>query len=184
MQGRGRALPQFIAAAFAASRRRQPRSPRPLIPERAPPHRRCEPARAQAERPVAFVKRTPLVMLICRLASHAGTLRKKEPQMATEGMRTEPLSGTGVLFCGGHRAGEVAYNIRIAYPNPYTDLISGELEGPGVLQCNNLTNVILRLKDHQCVKLQAEGPAGDRLNFEIIDPASVQICEILRPPSR
>jgi hypothetical protein len=133
---------------------------------------------------VAFGKAHSFGYAYLPLASHAGTLRKKEPQMATEGMLTEPLSGTGVLFCGGHRAGEVAYNIRIAHPNPYTDVISGELEGPGVLQCNNLTNVILRLKDHQCVKLQAEGPAGDRLNFEIIDPASVQICEILRPPGR
>jgi hypothetical protein len=99
-------------------------------------------------------------------------------------MRTEPLSGTGVLFCGGHRAGEVTYHIRIADLNRSTDLISGELEGPGVLQCHDLTNVILRLKDHQSVKLQAEGPAGDRLNFEIIDPGSVHICETLRPPSR
>jgi hypothetical protein len=104
-------------------------------------------------------------------------LRKK---LATEKMIAEPLSGTGVLFCGGHRAGEVAYNIRIAYLNRSTDLISGELEGPGVLQCHDLTNVTLRLEDHQSVKLQAEGPAGDRLNFEIIDPGSVQICEILR----
>jgi hypothetical protein len=104
--------------------------------------------------------------------------------MATEGMLTEPVSGTGVLFCGGHRAGEVAYNIRIPYLNRSMDLISGELEGPGVLRCENFTNVILTLKDHQHLKLQAEAPAGDRLNFEIIDPGSVQICETLRPPTR
>src|SRR5262245_18328579 len=99
-------------------------------------------------------------------------------------MLTEPLSGTGVLLYVGIRAGAVAYHIRIAYLDTYTELISRELEGPGVLQCRDLTNVILRLNDHQCVKLQAEGPAGDHLNFEIIDPGSVQICEILRPPSR
>jgi hypothetical protein len=107
-----------------------------------------------------------------------------EEESGSKEMLTEPLSGAGVLFCGGHRAGEVAYHIRIAYLDRSTDLISGELEGPGVLQCHDLTNVVLMLKDHQHVKLQAEGPAGDRLNFEIIDPGSVQTCEILRPPSR
>ena len=110
--------------------------------------------------------------------------RSHPRRMLSKKAAPDPLYGTGVLFCGGHRAGEVAYHIRMPTPNRSTDLISGELEGPGVLQCQDLTNVILRLKDHRCVKLQAEGPAGDRLNFEIIDPGSVQICEILRPPNR
>ena len=88
------------------------------------------------------------------------------------------ISGTGGLYFGDLLSGKPTYEIQVTRENGETKVF-GHFDGkPRVLRMQVTLDPSLTLKSGKQIKLRILGnPASDHVEFDVVDDASIRICE-------
>jgi hypothetical protein len=90
------------------------------------------------------------------------------------------MAGKGTVLCGDLWVGKVDYEIQVVEESGSLKVFGYFVPEPGVLSRLDVRNAALQLKYGVRVKLQIDSlPVSKHVEFEIVDPESIKICQCL-----